>query len=276
MASKANGAAHNTEVRGMSGMKTSLLQGRTALVTGAGGGIGRGLAMALASAGANVVIAARRAETGDETRALIEAEGGHAICCAGDVAERAAVQAAVDLALQRFGGLDIVVHNASSGQSGLPTACETITDAVFDEQYGVALDAAFHLAQAAFEPLRASGHGRFILLSSAQGLHGGAMNPVYAAVKSAQRGMAKALAREWGRHGITVNAIAPAAETDATRAYFERQPALREQILGTIALRRMGDMREDIGAAVVALSSDLMRFVTGQIIPVDGGAYTAL
>jgi NAD(P)-dependent dehydrogenase (short-subunit alcohol dehydrogenase family) len=253
-----------------------LLEGRTALVTGAGGGIGRGLALALAGAGANVVIAARRAETGDETRALIEAEGGRAICCPGDVAERAAVQRAVDAALQRFGGLHIVVHNASSGRSGVPTPCESIDDAGFDEQCGVALDAAFHLAQTAFEPLRASGHGRFIILSSAQALHGGAMNPVYAAVKNAQRGLAKALAREWGPHGITVNAIAPAAATDATEAYFERNPQVKDALLASIALRRMGDMREDIGGAVVALCSELMRFVTGQIIPVDGGAYTAL
>lgn len=253
-----------------------LLAGRTAVVTGAGGGIGRGLALALAAAGANVVIAARRAETGDETRALIEAEGGRALCIIGDVAQAAQVQRAVDAALAHYGGLDIVVHNASSGQSSVPTACEAIDDARFDEQFGVALDAAFHLAQAAFEPLRASGHGRFVILSSAQALHGGAMNPVYAALKNAQRGMAKALAREWGPHGITVNAIAPASETEATKTYFERNPQIRAQIVGTIALRRMGDMRNDIGGAVVALCSDLMRFVTGQIIPVDGGAYTAL
>ena len=253
-----------------------LLGGRTALVTGAGGGIGRGLAQALAAAGANVVIAARRAATGDETRALIEAEGGRAIAVATDVAQRAQVEAAVAAAVEGFGGLDIVIHNASSGQSSLPTACEAIDDARWDEQYAIAVDAAFYLARASFAPLRASGRGRFIVLSSAQGLHGGAMNPVYAAVKSAQRGLAKALAREWGPHGITVNAIAPASETEATKAYFERNPQIREQIVGTIALRRMGEMRQDIGGAVVALCSDLMRFVTGQTIPVDGGAYTAL
>jgi NAD(P)-dependent dehydrogenase (short-subunit alcohol dehydrogenase family) len=253
-----------------------LLAGRTAIVTGAGGGIGRGLALALAGAGASVVIAARRAETGNETSALIEAEGGRALCVAGDVADGAHVCRVVDAALAHFGRLDIVVHNAASSHSSMPTPCEDITDKAFDEQYGVALEAAFHLAQAAFQPLRASGHGRFIILSSAQGLHGGAMNPVYASVKSAQRGLAKALAREWGPYGITVNALAPAAETDATKLYFERNPQIREQIIGSIPLRRMGDMREDIGGAVVALCSDLMRFVTGQIIPVDGGAYTAL
>ena len=158
----------------------------------------------------------------------------------------------------------------------MPTKCEEIDDARWDEQYAIALDAAFHLAQASFAHLRDTGRGRFIILSSAQALHGGAMNPIYASVKNAQRGMVKALAREWGPHDITVNAIAPAAETDATKAYFERNPQIREQILSVIPLRRLGDMRDDIGGAIVALCSDQMRFVTGQLIPVDGGAYTAL
>jgi NAD(P)-dependent dehydrogenase (short-subunit alcohol dehydrogenase family) len=253
-----------------------LLAGRTALVTGAGGGIGRGLALALAAAGAGVVIAARRKATGDETQALVEAAGGRALSVQADVSRRADVDAAVAAALATFGGLDIVVHNASSGQSSVPTPCETIDDARWDEQFGVALDAAWHLAQAAFEPLRASGRGRFLIMSSAQALHGGAMNPIYAALKNAQRGMAKALAREWGPLGITVNAIAPAAATEATETHFARHPALRDQILGMIPLRRLGDMQADIGGAVVALCSDHMRFVTGQIVPVDGGAYTAL
>jgi NAD(P)-dependent dehydrogenase (short-subunit alcohol dehydrogenase family) len=253
-----------------------LLAGRAALVTGAGGGIGRGVALALAAAGAGVVIAARRRSTGDETAALVEAAGGRALCVQADVARRGDVDAAVAAALARFGRLDIVVHNASSGLSSVPTACEDIDDARWDEQFGVALDAAFHLAQAAFQPLRAGGHGRFLVMSSAQALHGGAMNPAYAAVKSAQRGFAKALAREWGPHGITVNAIAPAAATEATEAHFERHPALREQILGMIPLRRLGDAQADIGGAVVALCSEHMRYVTGQMVPVDGGTYTAL
>ena len=189
------------------------------------------------------MIAARRAATGDETLALIRAEGGSAISVQTDVTKRADVQAAVQAALDTNGGLDIVVHNASSGQSSAPTKCEEIDDARWDEQYAIALDAAFYLAQASFAHLRDTGRGRFIILSSAQALHGGAMNPIYASVKSAQRGMVKALAREWGPHDITVNGIAPAAETDATKAHFERHPQLREQILSVIPLRRLGDMR---------------------------------
>ena len=100
-------------------------------------------------------------------------------------------------------------------------------------------------------------------------------NPIYASVKNAQRGMLKALAREWGPHGITVNAIAPAAETDATKLYFERNPQVRDQILSTIALRRLGDAQADIGGAIVALSSDQCASSPADI-PVDGGAYRAV
>ena len=253
-----------------------LLHGRTAIVTGAGGGVGRGIAQALAAAGANVVIAARRASTGNETLALIQAGGGSAIVVETDVAQRSAVEAAVAATLAAFGGLDIVVHNAASGASGRPTKCEEITDADWDEQAAIALDAGFYLARASFAPLCDSGRGRFIILSSAQALHGGAMNPIYASVKSAQRGMAKALAREWGPHDITVNAVAPAAETDAAKLYFERNPQIRDRIMSLVPMRRLGDAQADIGGAIVALCSDHMRFVTGQTLPVDGGAYTAL
>ncbi|ROZ69157.1 SDR family NAD(P)-dependent oxidoreductase [Ramlibacter sp. WS9] len=252
------------------------LAGRTAIVTGAGGGIGRGLALALAAAGANVVIAARRAVTGDETLALVRQEGGSAISVQTDVGVRADIERAVAAAVENFGGLDIVVHNASSGQSGTPTKLEEIDDARWDEQYATALDAAFYLAQASFEHLKRGRRGRFIILSSSQALHGGAMNPIYVAVKSAQRGMVKGLAREWGPHGIVVNGIAPASETDTSKAYFEKYPQVKEQILGNIPLRRLGDTRVDIGGAIVALCSDQMQFVTGQVIPVDGGGYTAL
>jgi NAD(P)-dependent dehydrogenase (short-subunit alcohol dehydrogenase family) len=255
---------------------TRLLEGRTAIVTGAGGGVGRGIAQALAADGANVVIAARRAATGNETLALIQAAGGSAVVVETDVARRSAVEAAVAATLAAFGRLDIVVHNAASGHSGRPTKCEEIADADWDEQSAIALDAAFYLARASFAHLRDSGRGRFIILSSAQALHGGAMNPIYASVKSAQRGMAKALAREWGPHDITVNAVAPAAETEAAKLYFERNPQLRDQILSLVPMRRLGDSNADIGGAIVALCSDHMRFVTGQTIPVDGGGYTAL
>jgi NAD(P)-dependent dehydrogenase (short-subunit alcohol dehydrogenase family) len=254
----------------------TMLKGRVAIVTGAGGGIGRGLACALALAGAKVVVAARRRSTGEETGALVRAEGGEAIVTETDVGARDAIEAMVAQAVAAFGGVDIVIHNASSALSGMAFALEDVNDADWVEQCDTALAAPFHLAKATFPYLRDTGRGRFIILTSSQGLHGGAMNPVYAATKNAQRGFAKALAREWGPHGVVVNAIAPAALTDAARDYLDRNPERAKSAAANFPLGRMGDMRDDIGAAVVAMCSDYWRFVTGQVVNVDGGYYTAL
>jgi 3-oxoacyl-[acyl-carrier protein] reductase len=169
-----------------------------------------------------------------------------------------------------------VIHNASSGLAGKPAKLDEITDAMWDEQCGVGLDATYYLAHASLPYLRDHGRGRFLVMSSSQGLHGGAMNPAYPAVKNAMRGLVKALAREWGRYGILVNAVAPAALTDAAAAYFERNPEIQAKIMRSIPLGRLGDSRSDIGAAVVAMCSDHWRYVTGLTIPVDGGNYSAL
>ncbi|MEQ1808457.1 MAG: SDR family oxidoreductase [Terricaulis sp.] len=253
-----------------------VLAGRVAIVTGAGGGIGRGLACAMALAGAKVVIAVRRRATGEETAALVRAGGGEALVVETDVGKRAAIDAMVAETLATFGGVDVVIHNASSALSGKAFALEDVNDADWDEQCDTALAAPFHLAQATLEPLRRSGRGRFIVFTSSQGLHGGAMNPVYAATKNAQRGFTKALAREWGPYGITVNAVAPAALTDAARDYLARDPERAKKAAESFPLGRMGDMRDDIGATVVAMCSDYWRFVTGQVVNADGGYYTAL
>lgn len=254
---------------------SGLLSGRVALVTGASGGVGRGLARALALAGAGVVVAARSPAGGQETVALVTADGGRALFVATDVSDATAVTRAVDAAVARFGGLDIVVHNAASTMS-TPTPLEDLDDADWAEQAGVSLDALHHLARAALPYLRDTGRGRFLILSSAQGQHGGAMNPAYTALKAAQRGFVKGLAREWGPHDIVVNALAPAALTDAAKVYLDADPQRTREAMKSFPLGRMGDMRDDIGPAAVAMCSDLWRYVTGQTVNVDGGYYTAL
>jgi 3-oxoacyl-[acyl-carrier protein] reductase len=254
-----------------------LLEGRVAFVTGAGGGIGRGIALALAAAGAQVVVTGRRGSTCEETVALIAAEGGAAMAMEVDVGDADAVRGAVHAAVERWGRLDIVVQNANAGgDSARPMALEDVTDDDLARQARVAWDGSFHCAQAAFAHLKASGRGRFIVLGSAFGLHGAAMNPVYSALKGGDRGFVKSLAREWGRHGITVNAIEPSAATEPTEIFFAQNPAVRDMYLRMFPLGRLGAPRDDIGRAVVALCSDLMGYVSGQNIPVDGGLYTAL
>lgn len=252
------------------------LQGRSALVTGAGGGIGRGLALALAAAGASVTIVARRAATGDETASLIRAEGGAALSVECDVAQAHAVQHAVERAVETFGGLDILIHNAASGLSGMPAALEAITEEAWDEQVGVAVGGLFHCAKFGLPHLARSGRGRFIAFGSAYGLHGAGMNPAYAAVKAATRGFAKALTREWGPQGIGIFVVAPSSTSEASEAFFKQFPEIRKHYFGNFAFGRMGDPRHDIGETLVALCSPRFDYVTGQTLVVDGGLYTAL
>lgn len=252
------------------------LRGRTAVVTGAGGGIGRGIALALAAEGASVVIAARRLVTGEETAALIRAEQGEALALECDVSRQSQVDAAITAIIDAYGALDIVVHNANASDSAMPVAFEAITDANWMSQAAVAWDAAFFLAQAAHVHLKKSGRGRFIMLGSCFGLHGAAMNPIYSALKGGDRGFVKALAREWGPDGITVNAIEPAAATEPTEVFFNQYPEVRAKYLANFPMGRLGRPREDIGRAVAALCFDDFGFITAQSIQVDGGLYTAL
>lgn len=254
-----------------------LLEGRVALVTGAGAGIGRGIALALSAAGAQVAVTGRRISNCEDTLRLIDEEHGIAIAIEMDVAREDAVQDALTHTLTHWGRLDIVVQNANAGgESARPIALEDVTADDWHRQARVAWDGTFQCAQAALPHLKASGHGRFIVLGSAFGLHGAAMNPVYSALKGGDRGLVKSLAREWGPYGITVNGIEPAALTEPAEAFFEQNPALREAYLAQFPLGRIGAPREDIGRAVVALCSDYMGYVTGQNLPVDGGLYTAL
>jgi 3-oxoacyl-[acyl-carrier protein] reductase len=253
-----------------------VLSGRTAIVTGAGSGIGRGLALALAAAGCRVIIAVRRQSTGEETAALIEAEGGQSLVAQSDVTQESDVVRAVEQGVREFGGLDIVVHNANAADSAHPMALEAVTAESFCTQSRVTWDGAFWLARASLPHLKKSAAGRFILLGSAFGLHGAGFNPVYAGLKGGFRGLSKALAREWGKYGITVNAIQPAAATLPTETFFNQYPQVREAYMKNFPLGRMGRPREDIGGVVVALCSDGCGFVTAQSIQVDGGLYTAM
>lgn len=253
-----------------------MLRGRTALVTGAGSGIGRGIAQSLAAAGASVVLAVRRRETGEETLALIDREGGEAIVVVADATSLPQMQAAAALAVATYGGLDIAVHNANSPASAMPIALEAVTDADWDGQASVAHHGAFLCAKVSHAELKRSGRGRFILLASSFGLHGAGFNPIYAALKGGDRGFVTALAREWGGDRITVNAICPAAATPPAEIFFAQHPAIRDQFLANFALGRMGSPREDIGEAVAMMCSDGFGYVTGQTIVIDGGLYTAV
>ena len=249
------------------------LVGRTAIVTGAGQGVGRGRAKRLAAEGANVVIAARRAKTGEPAAEGIRASGGEAVCIVTDVTDRAAVQGCVDQTTERYGGLEIMVHNAVRGAAGV----HQIADLDIDRWTGLsqtAVWASFFCAQSASPHLKAAGvRGRLILISSPSGVEGSHTLPLYSPVKAAQRGLAKSLAREWGSVGVTVNCIAPVAETPALQSAFLSNPQLKSRLEGRTPLGRIGDPERDTGAVAAFLASDDGSYVTGQTIVVDGGHF---
>jgi NAD(P)-dependent dehydrogenase (short-subunit alcohol dehydrogenase family) len=246
------------------------LAGRAVLVTGASGGLGRGIALACAAAGAGVVVAARRTEAGEAVAAQIRARGGAATFARCDVTSRADVGAAVGTAVRAYGGLDALIHNATSDRSSEPVDLEDADAACWDAHASVSLRGSLYCAAAGYRALRER-RGTLILLTSPAAVEGSERLPFYAAGKARQRGMVTALAQEWGPEGVRVNGIAPLARTPALDSAFARDPALADRLAARIPLRRLGDSQDDIGPAAVFLCGDGARYITGHTLVVTGG-----
>jgi NAD(P)-dependent dehydrogenase (short-subunit alcohol dehydrogenase family) len=240
------------------------LDGRRALVTGAGRGIGLSAASALADAGAHVTLAARTAAEIDEAAEAIRARGQRADTLTLDVRDTDAVKAAI-AAQPPF---DILVNNAGTNR---PKPFVDITVEDFDFVFSLNVRAAYFVAQAVARRLiEAKRSGTIINMSSQMGHVGGATRTVYCASKHAMEGFTKAMAIDLARHNIRVNTIAPTfIETPMTRPFFENQ-AFREDTLKRIKLGRLGQL-EDLTGAIVFLASDASALMTGTSMVVDGG-----
>lgn len=248
-----------------------MLTNKAVLLTGASQGVGRGLALAAGAAGAAVVITARNLDAAEAVAADIREAGGKAAACRCDVTNLAELKAAVALTVDTFGQLDALVHNATSRFSGKGVPLQNVTDEDWNDQVAVGLRASYLCAQAAFGALKAAA-GSFIVLVSNAGIEGSLPLPVYSAIKGAQRGLVKSLAREWGPDGIRVNAIAPVAMTPAMGKFFEAQPDMKDYIKSGAALRRIGEPEADVGPVLNFLIGPDSSFITGQTLLVNGGA----
>lgn len=246
------------------------LTGRVALVTGASRGIGRAIAVGLAREGAKVVVHhATRGDLARQVVADIMSAGGEAIAVGGDVALAADVSRLVDSAVTAFGGLDILVNNAAVTDVHKPW--HQIDEAEWDRVQDVNVKGCFLCFRAAHPHLRASGHGRVINISSVTFWVGHNALAHYVASKGGVIGLTRALAREVGTDGITVNAITPGAiRTEAELEAFPDQEAIGAEMARLQSIPRRG-LPEDIVGGVVYLASDAASFVTGQTINIDGG-----
>ncbi len=244
---------------------------RVVLVTGASGGVGRGIAIACGQAGWTVWIAARREAQALEVAAEVEAAGGQGRAIVCDVADAASVAATVAAVIERDGRLDGVVHNATSGLSPRPTDLSDVAFTDVGDHVAVSLRGTYLLAVTAHPHLKATG-GSYVVLTSEAGFEGKSRLPIYAAVKGAQRGVARSLAREWGSDGIRVNCIAPLASTPAMEQAFAHDPAMSDRVLGRNPSGRLGDAVDDIGPVVRFLLSDDASYVNGLTLMADGGA----
>jgi 2-deoxy-D-gluconate 3-dehydrogenase len=243
------------------------LAGKTALVTGASRGLGRAIAVALAGAGADVVCASTRRAGTDETAAAIRALGRRAWQVEADLADRAAVLAMADEAERQAGAIGILVNNGGTIRRA-PAAEHSLED--WDAVLRTNLDAVFVLSQRLGRGMIGRGAGKIVNVASLLSFSGGITVPGYTASKHAVAGLTKALANEWARHGVQVNAVAPGYfATDNTRRLRD-DPARAAEISARIPAGRWGEP-EDLAGAVVFLASPAADYVNGHVLVVDGG-----
>jgi len=245
------------------------LEGKVAIVTGAGQGIGRGIALVFARAGARVVIAELKEHRATRTADEIAAAGGNAFGIATDVSQQDAVRRMVDETVRRYGTVDILVNNAQAMHARTPIA--ELTSEQVDIFWVSGVKGTLWCMQNVYPIMKAKGCGRIINFVSSAGFRGEPGLADYNATKEGIRALTKTAAREWGRDGITVNCIAPGALSKRGQEFIARDPAEFERRNAEKCLPRLGDPEEDIAPVAVFLASDESRFVTGQTMFADGG-----
>jgi NAD(P)-dependent dehydrogenase (short-subunit alcohol dehydrogenase family) len=243
------------------------LSGKVALVTGAGSGLGRHFAGVLAGAGATVVAAGRRTGPIEAAAAELTGQGRRCHAVAMDVRDPASVQAAFAEAARLAGRWpDVLVNNAGLA---ITKPAIDLAPEEWDLVVGTNLTGAFAAAQAAARGMRGQGGGAIVNVASILGLRVAGMLAPYAASKAGLIQLTKALALEWARDGIRVNALAPGyVETDLNRAFFEGEAGRR--LVARIPQRRLGRM-DDLDGPLLLLCSDASAYMTGSVVEVDGG-----
>ncbi len=244
-----------------------ILEGKVALVTGAGQGVGQGIALALAVEGAKVAVTGRTLAKLEATCAQIAGRGGVALPVVCDVKSEASLQACLDAVLEEFGGLDILVNNAQEVPLG---TLDQVTDDAFAAGWESGPLATFRMMKLCRPHLKDG--GSIVNLASSAGKRWDMSGyGCYAATKEAIRSLTRAAACEWGPEGIRTNVILPHAKSPGLEWWMDNNPEEAAAFVATIPQRRVGDCEDDIGRFVAVLCSDASAYVNGQSIGLDGG-----
>jgi len=248
----------------------SMLEGRVAVVTGAGSGIGRAIARSFAAEGARVVVAEV-----DEKAGLAAAGelGGRGLFIATDVTRPDTVVAMIEQTLAECGRIDILVNNAYPTMAHAPAPLEEIDEARLRGSITAGFEAAACAMRAAFPAMKSAGYGRIINLASLNGVNAHKYTADYNAAKEALRAYTRTAAVEWARHGITANIICPGAVTTPFRALMAFNPQMADDIARLNPMGYLGDPERDIAPVALFLASEMSRYVTGNTLFADGGGH---
>lgn len=248
------------------------LLNKVAIVTGSARGLGRAYAEALAGEGAKLLVC--DINDCDETVAAVEAAGGEAVSCRTDIADMDSCQAMADLAIERYGRIDVLVNNAAL-YAGLQGArFENLEEAQWDAVMNINIKGLWQTCKAVVGPMREAGGGSIINISSLAAVYGLPYGLDYVASKAAVIGMTRGMARELGRDRIRVNAVAPSAVmTEGTSEFFGEKLEKAKTVIAADQVIQRNLEPEDLTGTIIYLASDNSALVTGQTHMVDGGSW---